>query len=85
MLMGRELERVSAVHAGCVFGIGGVDDIILKTATLSSTKLCPPFSNMVFGVSKDFHYPSNRQNRILILFDIVFSNRSGSYRVEEPR
>jgi len=67
MLMGRELERVSAVHAGCVFGIGGVDDIILKTATLSSTKLCPPFSNMVFGVSKFNTHPTDKTESLSFL------------------
>ena len=29
-------------------GIGGLQDIVLKSATLSSTVICPPFCEMLF-------------------------------------
>ncbi|XP_078052537.1 elongation factor-like GTPase 1 isoform X2 [Augochlora pura] len=50
-LMGRELEPTDTVTAGNVFGIGDLEEHVLKTATLSSTVACPPFSEpMSFGV-----------------------------------
>ncbi len=52
LLMGKELEKIKSVPAGNVFGLGGVEDIILKTATVSTTERCPPFLPMTFGVSK---------------------------------
>eukprot|EP00002_Diphylleia_rotans_P036304 TRINITY_DN7986_c0_g1_i2.p1 TRINITY_DN7986_c0_g1~~TRINITY_DN7986_c0_g1_i2.p1 ORF type:complete len:940 (+),score=201.95 TRINITY_DN7986_c0_g1_i2:50-2869(+) len=48
LLMGRELESLESIPAGNVFGIGEVDDLILKTATISSTPLCPAFPMMAF-------------------------------------
>ncbi|KAJ3417616.1 Cytoplasmic GTPase/eEF2-like protein (ribosomal biogenesis) [Chytridiales sp. JEL 0842] len=43
LLMGRELEELEEVPAGNVFGIGGLEGKVLKTATLSSTLDCPSF------------------------------------------
>ena len=31
--------------------IGGLDKYILKSGTLSSTRMCPPFGNMMFQVA----------------------------------
>ncbi|VVC88159.1 unnamed protein product [Leptidea sinapis] len=49
ILMGRELEEVSEAIAGNIIGIGGLEDHILKTAILSSSLACPPFSEMQFA------------------------------------
>ncbi len=46
--MGRGLERLSEVPAGCVLAIGGLDRCILKSATLSSTPACRPLAPMLF-------------------------------------
>lgn len=46
ILMGRELEAVSKVPAGNVFGIGGLEEHVLKTATLSTTIACPSFTEL---------------------------------------
>lgn len=46
ILMGRELEVVSKVPAGNVFGIGDMEEHILKTATLSTTIACPSFTEL---------------------------------------
>uniref|UniRef100_UPI00358F0EC0 elongation factor-like GTPase 1 n=1 Tax=Myxine glutinosa TaxID=7769 RepID=UPI00358F0EC0 len=43
LLMGRELEVLEEVPAGNVLGIGGLEEHVLKSATLSSTAACPPF------------------------------------------
>ncbi|XP_011647502.1 elongation factor-like GTPase 1 isoform X2 [Pogonomyrmex barbatus] len=46
ILMGRELEVVNHVPAGNVFGIGGLEEHVLKTATLSTTIACPSFTEL---------------------------------------
>ena len=44
LLMGRELETLDSVPAGNVLGIGGLEGHVLKSATISSTVTCPPFT-----------------------------------------
>ncbi|KAL4613288.1 elongation factor-like GTPase 1 [Arapaima gigas] len=48
LLMGRELEELEEVPAGNVLGIGGMEDWILKSATVSTTPACPPFTPLNF-------------------------------------
>ncbi|KAI9594546.1 P-loop containing nucleoside triphosphate hydrolase protein [Syncephalis fuscata] len=43
MLMGRDLVMLSEVPAGNVCGIGGLDGVVLKTATLTDQHDCPSF------------------------------------------
>jgi len=43
-LMGRELEVLEDVGAGNILGVGGLESHVLRTATLSSTLQCPPFT-----------------------------------------
>ena len=40
-MMGPNQEGVKEVHAGNVFSIGGLDDLVFKSATLSSLDCCP--------------------------------------------
>jgi len=47
MLLGRELEAVDSVPAGNIVGIGGLENYVLKSATLSSDPMCPPFVELV--------------------------------------
>ncbi|KAJ3023434.1 Cytoplasmic GTPase/eEF2-like protein (ribosomal biogenesis) [Thoreauomyces humboldtii] len=49
LMMGRELQALTSVPAGNVFGIGGLADHVLKTGTLSSVLECPSFG----GVSNE--------------------------------
>ncbi|XP_054287552.1 elongation factor-like GTPase 1 [Macrosteles quadrilineatus] len=46
LMMGRELETLECVPAGNVLGIGGLEDHVLKTATLSSNLACPAFREL---------------------------------------
>ncbi|KAF3687048.1 Elongation factor-like GTPase 1 [Channa argus] len=48
LLMGRELEELDEVPAGNVLGVGGLEDYILKSATLSTSPACPPFTPLNF-------------------------------------
>ncbi|XP_066503596.1 elongation factor-like GTPase 1 [Hoplias malabaricus] len=48
LLMGRELEDLEQVPAGNVLGIGGLEDFILKSATVSTSPACPPFTPLNF-------------------------------------
>merc|ERR1712137_148814 len=51
IMMGRGLEAIDRVPAGNIFGLAGVDDHILKTATLSSTPMCLPMLSVRFSQS----------------------------------
>ncbi|XP_035768644.1 elongation factor-like GTPase 1 [Neolamprologus brichardi] len=48
LLMGRELEELQEVPAGNVLGIGGLEEFVLKSATLSTAPACPPFTPLNF-------------------------------------
>lgn len=41
--MGSSLKLIDKVPAGCIVGIGGLDDILIKTGTISSSEHCPNF------------------------------------------
>ena len=41
--MGASLKLVDQAPAGSIIGIGGLDDLLIKTGTISSTDLCPNF------------------------------------------
>ncbi len=43
LLMGRDLEPVDCVHSGNVFGIGGLEAVVGKSATLTDNLACPSF------------------------------------------
>ncbi|XP_063679742.1 elongation factor-like GTPase 1 [Bolinopsis microptera] len=46
LLMGGDLEVVPSVAAGNICGIGGLKDLIQKSATISDSLFCPPFHGM---------------------------------------
>lgn len=48
ILMGRGVVPVDQVSAGNVVGIAGLEDVVVKSATLSSTLSCPSFGAMSF-------------------------------------
>ena len=52
MMMGRGLQHVSQVPAGCVLAIAGLGKAILKSATLASSPMCFPLAPMLFQVSE---------------------------------
>ncbi|XP_052752232.1 elongation factor-like GTPase 1 isoform X2 [Galleria mellonella] len=49
ILMGRDLESIDEAIAGNIIGIGGLEEHVLKTATLSSTIACPAFSELQYA------------------------------------
>ncbi|XP_027160235.1 elongation factor-like GTPase 1 [Coffea eugenioides] len=51
LMMGQGLRPVASAKAGNIIAIRGLGQNILKSATLSSTKNCWPFSSMVFQVA----------------------------------
>ncbi|KAF1744885.1 hypothetical protein MXB_4998 [Myxobolus squamalis] len=54
LMMGKDLIMVDHVPPGNIFGIGGLDEIIYKSATISSTLDCPSFSAINFEVNPIF-------------------------------
>ena len=51
MFMGRELETLTHVPAGNVFGLGGVGHCLLKTGTVSTVANVIPFRQMMYQVT----------------------------------
>ena len=51
LLMGPNLNPIKEAGPGCVVGIGGLEDILLKTGTISNISECPNFS-VIEGLSK---------------------------------
>ncbi|CAN6553773.1 unnamed protein product [Malus baccata var. baccata] len=51
LMMGQGLTHVASAHAGNLVAIRGLGQHILKSATLSSTKNCWPFSSMAFQIA----------------------------------
>jgi len=51
LLMGKELEELPEVPAGNIFGILGLGENVLKSATLSTTLQCPSFGQLYYIVS----------------------------------
>ncbi|XP_068319514.1 uncharacterized protein [Pyrus communis] len=51
LMMGQGLTHVASAHAGILVAIQGLGQHILKSATVSSTKNCWPFSSMAFQIA----------------------------------
>lgn len=51
LMMGRELEPIEEVPCGNIVAIGGLENIILKSATLSTTVFCPSFISLYMQTS----------------------------------
>ena len=51
IFMGKEISSMDAVSAGCVVGIAGLEEHVIKCATLSSTLACPSFRSMSFAAA----------------------------------
>ncbi|XP_015125815.1 elongation factor-like GTPase 1 isoform X2 [Diachasma alloeum] len=70
LMMGRELEAVPTVPAGNVLGIGGLEDHVLKTATISTDIMCPSFSELtslsvpILRVALEPKHPNDLQRLI---------------------
>ncbi len=71
MMMGRGLEALPVVPAGCVAAIGGLGAAILKSATLASSPACRPLAPMLFQVGSAVVLTKTKV-RAWILFSGVF-------------
>lgn len=54
LLMGRELEELDEVPAGNICGIRGLEQHVLKTATLSNNIFCPSFCDLILMATPIF-------------------------------
>ena len=50
-MMGRELEIIDQVPCGNIVAIGSLENLVLKSATLSNTLFCPSFTSMYLQTS----------------------------------
>ena len=55
ILMGREVLAVEEVPAGNVLGIAGLEEIVLKSATVASSLACPAFRPMSYMAAPIVH------------------------------
>ena len=46
--MGSSMKLVDKAPAGSIIGIGGLDDVLIKTGTISSEQACPNFMKQSF-------------------------------------
>jgi ribosome assembly protein 1 len=51
LMMGRDLEPIDSVPCGNIVAIGGLENLVLKSATLSTTIFCPSFTSMYMQTS----------------------------------
>ena len=51
LMMGRELEIIDQVPCGNIVAIGSLENLVLKSATLSNTLFCPSFTSMYLQTS----------------------------------
>lgn len=60
--MGKDLEELEEVPAGNIIGIKGLQDQVLKTATLSSTPFCPSFCDLTIMATPIFRVAVEPKN-----------------------
>ncbi|ONK80506.1 uncharacterized protein A4U43_C01F18560 [Asparagus officinalis] len=82
LMMGQGLKPVSSASAGNIVAIQGLGQYILKSATLSSTKNCWPFSSMMFQVSPTLRVaiePSDPANMGALMKGLRLLNRADPF------
>lgn len=82
LMMGQGLTPVASAKAGNVVAIRGLGRHILKSATLSSTKNCWPFSSLMFQVSpmlKVAIEPSNPADMGALMKGLKLLNRADPF------
>ncbi|KMZ67546.1 Elongation factor Tu family protein [Zostera marina] len=82
LMMGQGLKAVPSATAGNVVAIRGLGQYILKSATLSSTRNCWPFSSMMFQVSPTLRVaiePSNPEDSTALLKGMRLLNRADPF------
>ncbi|KAG0471884.1 hypothetical protein HPP92_016430 [Vanilla planifolia] len=82
LMMGHGLKPVSFASAGNIIAIQGLGQYILKSATLSSTRHCWPFSSMMFQVSPTLRVavePSDPANMGALMRGLRLLNRADPF------
>ncbi|KAI3835387.1 hypothetical protein MKW92_004070 [Papaver armeniacum] len=82
LMMGQGLKPVSYARAGNVVAIRGLGHHILKSATLSSTRNCWPFSSMVFQVAPTLRVsvePTNSRDMAALTKGLRLLNRADPF------
>ncbi|XP_057437741.1 uncharacterized protein LOC130729904 [Lotus japonicus] len=82
LMMGQGLKVVTSAKAGDVVAIRGLGQHILKSATLSSTRNCLPFSSMAFQVAPTLRVaiePSDPAEMGLLLKGLRLLNRADPF------
>ncbi|KAK8955479.1 hypothetical protein KSP40_PGU015574 [Platanthera guangdongensis] len=82
LMMGQGLKPISCASAGNIVAIQGLGQYILKSATLSSTRNCWPFSSMMFQVAPTLRVaiePSDPANMSALMRGLRLLNRADPF------
>jgi len=82
LMMGQGMFPVDEVPSGNLLGIGGLDKVVLKSSTLSSSLDCPLFGSMMFQASaivKVAVEPENVHDMPLLLQGLRLLNRADAF------
>lgn len=82
LMMGQGMFPVDEVPSGNLLAIGGLDKVVLKSSTLSSSLECPLFGSMMFQASaivKVAVEPENVQDMPLLLEGLRLLNRADAF------
>lgn len=82
LMMGQGLKPVASAKAGDIVAIQGLGQHILKSATLSSTRNCWPFSSMAFQVSPTLRVaiePSDPADMTTLMKGLRLLNRADPF------
>ncbi|KAI4383724.1 hypothetical protein MLD38_009528 [Melastoma candidum] len=82
LMMGQKLEPIYSAEAGNIVAIRGLGQHILKSATLSSTMSCWPFSSMAFQVSPTLRVaiePSDPSDMAALMKGLRLLNRADPF------
>ena len=82
LMMGQGMFAVDEVPAGNLLAIGGLESVVLKSATLSSSAECPPFGDMMFqaaAIVKVAIEPENVTDMDALIQGLRLLNRADAF------
>lgn len=79
LLMGKELEELDEAPAGNIIGIQGLQEAVLKTATLSTSPYCPSFCDLTIMATPIYRVavePTNFADRPRLMRGLKLLNQA---------
>merc|ERR1711933_507250 len=83
LMMGRYVEQIADCPAGNVCGIGGIDQFLLKSGTLTTSTTMHPFHTMKFSVAAVVNVAVEPKNAQSGVFNTLNTRRGEIDKIEE--